>query len=916
VTLSVPIEAGLLLERDDDLERLLGAQDVALIEGAAGSGKSALLQAALDRLEGSRVLVARAGEFERDHAFGVVRRLFEPVLVSTEARERLLGGVAARAGDLVDGVAVDPGAELLHALYWLTANLAGEQPLVLVVDDLHWADVPSLRALDYLARRLDDLPVRLLTAMRPSEPGAPDALLDALRAVAVVVTPAPLTDAAVDAVVRTAQPGAGAGLLAAFRSSCAGNPLYLAELLRMAALDGWDAERVRAAAIPSLGDRVLRRVAGVGDGATDLAYAMAALDDGGRLAHAAALAGLTEPDASALAHRLRRIEVLGDEDPFAFVHPLVRRSLYDALPAAARDDLHVRAAALGGTPEAVATHLAQLRPRGSSVAAGAFLDAARAALGRAAPEAAERWLRRALDEGAPAPPRAELLAELGASLAVARDPESLAVLAEALELTEDRTARARIALDLAEIRAAAGLWEQTYAAIDAGLEAIAGHDDQLELELRAYRAGAWVYDPRQTALLEAEYPALVDLAWSSDGWAARALAAILGAHASLTGRPRDEAFAFADRAMEGGVLLAGHSAGGWASAQALSASMYYDDRERSDAMFDELREAASRSGSIIGHLTARAVSAAVMVRSGELVDGEAELRWAFEFSVEQGLGMFIGSMALYLADLIAERPSLDDLRPQIEAIELDPVLDQMAVGGFLRILRAEDRRLRGDRTGAVEDLRVALGIGERLHWAPTYAAVRSKLALVLPEGDRDEALRLAAEELELARACGLPRAIGIALRTDGVLRQDLGRLEEAVEVLAASPARLEHARAVVELGTVLRRQAGRGAAREVLLTGLELAHGCGAERLATRTEEELRLAGARPRRRVRTGVEALTPSELRVTRLVAAGRSNAEVAQELFLSLKTVETHLTRAYVKLDIAGPGARTRLAAALAA
>ena len=142
----------------------------------------------------------------------------------------------------------------------------------------------------------------------------------------------------------------------------------------------------------------------------------------------------------------------------------------------------------------------------------------------------------------------------------------------------------------------------------------------------------------------------------------------------------------------------------------------------------------------------------------------------------------------------------------------------------------------------------------------------------------------------------------------------LDYLRQSVTTLDGTAARLEHARAYVDYGAALRRAGQRSQAREPLATGLELAHHCGADRLAGRALEEIRAAGARPRRIARTGVDALTASELRTARLVAQDQSNTEVAQALFVSLKTVETHLSHAYAKLGLAGPGARRQLATAL--
>jgi DNA-binding NarL/FixJ family response regulator len=134
-------------------------------------------------------------------------------------------------------------------------------------------------------------------------------------------------------------------------------------------------------------------------------------------------------------------------------------------------------------------------------------------------------------------------------------------------------------------------------------------------------------------------------------------------------------------------------------------------------------------------------------------------------------------------------------------------------------------------------------------------------------------------------------------------RPGLELLRESVTVLQGSPAVLERAKSLAELGAALRRSGQRTAAREPLAEALDLAARCGARPLAARAREELKAAGARPRREWRRGVEALTPSEMRVARLAAQGRTNREIAQDLYVTLKTIEGHLASAYGKLGITG-------------
>src|SRR5215207_7564416 len=206
-----PLDAH-LLEREDDLRDaaalLAAAKDggggALLIEGPAGIGKSALIRALRERAPGLgfTVLAARGAELERDFSFGVVRQLFEPALAAVTDREReaLLAGAAGLAepavGKLDGGLAsapssaspsLDPSFAVLHGLFWLTSNLAERTPLLIAVDDAHWADAASLRFLVYLAGRLEGLPAMLTIGLRRFEPGARGELI------AVAVAPPPST---------------------------------------------------------------------------------------------------------------------------------------------------------------------------------------------------------------------------------------------------------------------------------------------------------------------------------------------------------------------------------------------------------------------------------------------------------------------------------------------------------------------------------------------------------------------------------------------------------------------------------------------------------------------------------------------------------------------------------------------------
>jgi len=200
---------------------------------------------------------------------------------------------------------------------------------------------------------------------------------------------------------------------------------------------------------------------------------------------------------------------------------------------------------------------------------------------------------------------------------------------------------------------------------------------------------------------------------------------------------------------------------------------------------------------------------------------------------------------------------------------------------------------------------------------PAWVPWRSQAAIALQRlGRSEEARALAREELELSRGWGAPRTVGISLRALGLVeggRAGERLLREAVDVLADSPARLEHARALVDLGALLRRGNSRSEARKLLRQGVDIAHRCGATALVERGNEELAATGAHPRTILLSGLDALTASERRVAQMAAEDMSNKEIAQALFVTVKTVEQHLSHVYRKLDIAS---RRELGAALAA
>ncbi|HEV2814738.1 MAG TPA: AAA family ATPase, partial [Solirubrobacteraceae bacterium] len=399
-----------LLERERELRmlgRLVaeargGSGRMVLIEGAPGLGKTRLLEAVREeaRRHGALVLSARATELERDFPFGVIRQLFDPLLRERDDRGRaaLLRGAARLAAPLLGGAtpAEEPAAAdaagQLHALYWLIANLAEPAPVLLCVDDLHWADGPSLRFLRFLLPRLPELPVLLALAARPPARGVDRPAIDALATdpLAVVLRPEPLSTVAVEALATDLGGTVDAAFAEACREATGGNPLLLRELLRHLAGEGVapteaNAPLVRQVAPPTVGRAVLLRLARLGEEAWALARAVAVLGDQVPLRRASALAHLPTERGAELAAALAHAHVLTRDRPLEFVHPIVRAAVYAEIEPGDLASAHRRAARLlaaeGARPDEVAVHLLATEPAGDAEVVTTLREAARRAVG-------------------------------------------------------------------------------------------------------------------------------------------------------------------------------------------------------------------------------------------------------------------------------------------------------------------------------------------------------------------------------------------------------------------------------------------------------------------------------------------------------------------------------------------------------
>lgn len=925
-----------LLERRSERAAVHAALDAAaagtgrllLIEGPAGIGKTSVLDLAREDAakRSTPVLSARGAELEREFAFGVARQLFEPPLRAATHRERrrLLHGAAGQGAGLlgfdVPAAAAEPAPPppqerlfaVIHGLYWLSANLAERSPLLMLVDDVQLADDASLRFLAFLARRISELPVALVIARRTGEPVAATPTLEALAQEADRCAPGPLSEEAVSTLVR-AELGRAAEpeFVSACHAVTGGNPFFVRELLTSVAVDGIAPVAAQAPALARVAPAnvargVLLRLARLPPGATALARAVAILGGDAELRLAALLAGLEAGTAAGACDALQAVGVLRAGRPLGFVHAIVRATILADIPEAERRLEHRRAAALlerdGARPELVAAQLLESEPAGEAWVVDRLSAAADAAIQRGSPEAAAVHLRRALAEPPPVDQRPALLRRLGSVEALAAQPAGVEHLTQALEAAAPGRPRADIARDLARLLVVLGRFVDAVAVLDRVLAELSRSDGEIAMELEAEAATIGRLHPSTCAGARRRLRRFADgPAGGTPG--ERLLLATLAFQRTIDGGPARVASAYAQQAIAKG-LLADQSTANPTLIDALGTLVYADEFEAAAAFGEAIVAEARASGSFFGSVAPTCIMALAKLWRGAILEAEADAGAALQ-AAEVAAPSVVPMAGAFLIDALIERGELDEAATVLERCGGEDI-GQGLPHLFLLDSRGRLRLAAGDTGRGLADLLKLSRRAERWRTSnPGWLAYRSSAALALAQlGESAEARRLAREELELARDWGAPRATGIALRAMGLVEggeAGIELLREAVSTLAPSPARLEHARALTDLGAALRRANRRAEARAVLGTGFEEASACGALALLERCRTELNATGARPRRAVLMGVEALTASERRIAEMAAAGMSNPEIAQTLFVTRKTVETHLGNAYRKLGI---------------
>lgn len=911
-----------LLEREGELARLHelvdtlideGAGGMALIEGPPGIGKSRLLQAAVGRAAplGARVLKARGGELESQLAFGVVRQLFGPAVEALSVADRrvVLEGPAALVTRVL-GLGPSRGREQgdpMYGLERLVFNLAERSALLLAIDDLQWVDDASAQFLTYLFRRSEGRPVLLLATVRAGADG--EAIADLTRS-ADILRPGPLSDDGVGRLLETIMGSpSDSTLVSACRRVTGGTPFFVEEVGR-ALVDLDEPDRLPAIeriAPATIGRAVVDRIRRLPHPAQVLAETVALFPTGATLIDAAAVADLDPAAAASAADALIGSAVFAPGATLAFKHPVMRSSVYDQLGVFGRRQGHARAADVlarhGADVEAVADHLLAAETSGDAAHVDILDEAAHRAELAGAPAAAVRYLERALDEPMPRQRRGELWHRLGriqaASSPSVAEPSFRLALAE----TTGSVDRVAISTDLASTLLRTG---QADAAVEVLLgireEAIAIDRDHGLAVDGLLAAAAW--ESRDHTEL---YPTVADaLPRDVVGSTAGERFALIQVAARMFDRcePHDGVIDVLRRATSG---RAAHDELGRPdlvdAMQFLVSCGALDEAERLCLRWQE--EARERGPDTL-YLDSQVGLARIRWYQGAIQECEAIARLGVDLpggSLESR-----SAMSDWLAAIAMAQGSLDEARRWIgttsspERVDLEPFSIEVAHD----VQRGQLALAESRPADAVEALeRAWAGVAQRgstnpaeTHW------VGDLIDALIAVDRRDEAAAVAAGLLERAERFGAPRPLGLIHRALGqCLRGERGleHLELAVGILSPSPYRLDAAKAHLALGSALRRANRRSAARPHLREALDYAHRTRLRPLAQRADDELRATGARPRRIVLRGVDALTPSEARIAALAADGMTNREIASHLFVTVKTVEMHLANAFAKLDV---------------
>ncbi|MFE5909981.1 ATP-binding protein [Streptomyces wedmorensis] len=873
----------------------------------AGLGKTTLLAEIRRRAttRGCTVLSARGGDQEQRVAFHVARQLLQPQLAhasDAELRERLgswydIVGPALGLRAAAEGSPPDPQG-LRDGLDWVLTHLAVRRaPLVVVLDDVHWADPESLGWLAAFAPRAEELPMLLVVGYRPDELPDEGAEFTGHRSGRRPLGLAPLTSDAIASLVRDR---VGAHADDTFCRECwtvtSGNPFEAVELAAKVRDRGLEptaggAHELRDLAAALKGSGLVTRLERLGTQTVRLAWACAVLGTEISPQLAGAVAGLGGEAVADCADRLREARVLaeadGTDDPLEFVHPLIATTVYRSIPAATRVALHGQAAwcvvDAGLGPTAAARHLLETHPEGDPWVVGRLRAAAGENLRAGAPDAARRFLARALREPPAADERAAVLFELGCASLLTEPATTVNHLRAALEEPiADPALRHGIVYRLSQVLAHSDRLVEASELLGREARQTTDARSRLRMQAEKFMWDAFRADEPESPARSRRLTALADRLTGRD-LTERYIIGLRAWDATLRAEPSAVALGHSERALEGGLSWADESRGFEVPVLTALTFLYADRPGRAEELFAAGIAEFEGQGWRGAHLSfAYTLLGYIRYRRGRLVEAEDFVRAGLRLSERVGPRTPAQWYAVgVMIEVLLARGRVDEAARIADAHDFGEPFPAAVTFPDSQTVHAELLLARGRTEEAAAEL---AAVGRRLDprgmrnpaWCPWQLHLAVAEAATTPVTAR----RTAEDAVARARQYGAPSAIGSALRVTAEVSEPSARvklLEESVDWLDQSPAAYELARSLVALGAALRRTERAGEAAEHLYRGLEAAQDCGADGLVEEARAELAAAGLRPRPLHPAGTDALTARERAAAELTVRDRDAAAV---------------------------------------
>lgn len=886
------------------------------IEGGWGMGKTALLNSACLIAERSECLVlrARGGELEQRVHYGALLRLIEIIASLPDADDEISRHIEL-VGSLTGQRDAKSAGEIGAAFYSLLTSVRRRGPVLLAVDDADLVDNATMAALQYVFHRVDDQQIWLVVTSAPHAQGAGPRPIDHLL-VNRHVRHFPLEPLSVEGIASIVSGfsdwSPDPEFIAAVHAASSGRPEFAVELVRACRTEriaptAGTATELQRVAMPRISQRVLVRLGRLPRPSAEFLESCAVNGDSTDLTIACYLSEIDPGHGESIADAAARAEILLSGRPLTFVAPVIRWALLHDIAPARRSHLHLRCAEfveeIGGSEIEVIEHLLATEPSENLELAARMRQAGRDLMEMDKVRLAAQCLRRSINESPLAKQESSLWLDLARCEIELGLRTSVSSFQKALTLASlDHGDVVQVAVKLMH---ALRDWPELRVEAMTTLRRLGASLDDVDPELQLqFELGLTILasHPAQRSSGVARIESLLEQ-YRSQSDAAAVARAFLDIHRFETDPTMSATtiVGLLSKVLDPDQMLIGDLSSEIVQSRACRLLLSADEFALVDRMLEVARRRARRLRDAHGEDDILRLLILSKLWQGSLEEAEdARLRHLELGSAFRARPM-IGSGDLMIAQGRAQEALQHLTSLDLGALEepLDRAAAHVERGRLFAACKQTDEAL--DEFHRASDTANRGGINNAVlvGWQPPAAEALATL------GHWDEARQLAATHLTAAQAFGAPRSLGTALRAMAATTPDLEEritwLNLSVDVLEGSSARLDAAEAVIDLGSALVEHQDTESARNVLRRGATLASTCGAHHLVETAGSHLRAAGARPRRLGSTGVDSLTPAELKAVQMAAANVTNRAIADELFVNVKTIEGHLSRAYRKLGV---------------